>query len=34
MPSWFFEKVNKTDNLLVGLTKENLQKTQITKIVN
>lgn len=31
--SWFFEKVNKTDKLLVGLTKEK-KKTQIMKIKN
>jgi hypothetical protein len=30
--SWFFEKVNKIENLLVNLTKMRREKTQVCKI--
>ena len=32
--SWFFEKVNKTDKPLAGLTKKRRERTQINKIRN
>ena len=32
--SWFFEKINKTDKLLVSLFKKNGERTQISKIRN
>ena len=32
--SWFFEKINKIDELLARLTKKQREKTQINKIRN
>ena len=32
--SWFFEKINKIDNLLARLTKKRREKTQINKTRN
>ena len=32
--SWFFEKINKMDQLLARLIKKNVEKTQINKIRN
>lgn len=32
--SWLFENINETDQLLVRLTKENREKTQISNIQN
>ena len=32
--SWFFERINKIDNPLAGLTKKKRERTQISKIMN
>ena len=32
--SWFLEKINKIDKLLVSLIKKKREKTQINKIIN
>jgi len=32
--NWFFEKINKINKPLAGLTKEKRERTQINKIIN